>query len=213
MVWVFVIWIANFAISWWNAWSAGKAWAEAKFAGGWPWFMCWMAAIMSASGFTWCYLIALVLGVQHFSPEHMPPEVAAGALSLGYIIIIPGVLFSGFMIMVDSWAYAWRTRRLLDIGRAAYNTYAEMHNAYNMINTIGRAFQHVLKLSSDSGRSSSRGKGRGGVVVVFLVVLALLAGVITTAAIINRAAATAPLPDFDEAERQAGRRPQEFQEV
>ncbi len=56
------IWLLNFAISAWNAYAVGRAWVETKVAGGWPRFMAWMGAIMSASGFSWCYLFLLVLG-------------------------------------------------------------------------------------------------------------------------------------------------------
>ena len=54
-----LVWLLNLAISFWNAYACGKAWAEAKFYGGWPRFMTWMGAIMAASGFSWCFLILL----------------------------------------------------------------------------------------------------------------------------------------------------------
>src|ERR1700738_4453697 len=95
------VWVLNFGISLWNAYACGKAWVEARHAGGWPRFMCWMGAIMSASGFTWCYLILLVLSAYYF--EWLHKDALMAALNLGYILIIPGVLFSGLMITVDSW--------------------------------------------------------------------------------------------------------------
>src|SRR4051812_10180723 len=97
---IILLLVVNFGISWFNAWACGKAWAEAKSAGGWPRFMTWMGAIMSASGFTWVYLILAAFGLG--SAGILPPEYVQYALELGYIIIIPGILFSGLMITVDS---------------------------------------------------------------------------------------------------------------
>ena len=61
-----LVWLLNFAISIWNAYAVGKSWVEARAAGGWPRLMCWAGAVMSASGFSWCYLIFLVLAGYHF---------------------------------------------------------------------------------------------------------------------------------------------------
>src|SRR5690349_6837454 len=61
-----LVWVLNFAISVWNAYAVGKVWVEAKVAGGWYRFMCWMGAIMSACGFTWCYLSFLALSAHYF---------------------------------------------------------------------------------------------------------------------------------------------------
>ena len=61
-----LVWLLNFGISLWNAYAVGKSWVEARAAGGWPRIMCWSGAVMSASGFTWCYLIFLALTAYHF---------------------------------------------------------------------------------------------------------------------------------------------------
>ena len=66
---------------------------------------------MSASGFSWCYLIILVVaghGLGWLDNDHV--ELA---LRLGYVLLIPGILVSGLMITLDSWARAYRTRRAL----------------------------------------------------------------------------------------------------
>src|SRR5258707_8139314 len=105
-----LVWVLNFAISCWNAYACGKSWAEARFYGGWPRFMVWMGAIMAASGFSWCFLILLALGAHYF--DWITEQQMVVALQLGYILIIPGVLLSGLMITVDSWARAFRTRRI-----------------------------------------------------------------------------------------------------
>jgi hypothetical protein len=49
--------ILNFGISWWNARVTGLDWVESKHLGGWIRFMTWMGWLMSALGFTWCYVL------------------------------------------------------------------------------------------------------------------------------------------------------------
>jgi hypothetical protein len=185
-----IILLLNFAISYWNAYAVGLAWVETKHAGGWPRFMAWMGAIMSASGFSWCYLIVLVVighGLKVISLEDVPV-----IFSIGYILLIPGILFSGLMIMVDSWARAYRTRTVRDIGIAAWNTYAEIHNVYHAIKDLDKAFGHVVdEVGKDSGSGSGgndKNKGAALVIVIAIVIVALLAGVLTTAVIIARSA-------------------------
>jgi hypothetical protein len=186
---IILVWVVNFGLSVWNAYAVGKGWVETRHHGGWPRFMAWMGAIMSASGFTWCYLI--LLGFIGYGLNWLDLDDLGVALNLGYILLIPGILFAGMMIMLDSWARAYRSRRILDFGVAAWNTYAQIHNTYNAINGFGKAFGSVA--DSFSSRKGDR-KGAGIIVVIILVAVALLAGVLTTTLIISRVAGTSELP-------------------
>jgi hypothetical protein len=187
---VVLVWILNLGISIWNAYAVGKAWVETKHHGGWPRFMAWMGAIMSASGFTWCYV--LLLAFVAYKVEWLTGNEIEAFISLGYILLIPGILFSGLMITVDSWARAYRERTLASFGTAAYNTFAQIHNTYNAISGIGQAYRGLVGFFEDSGsRRDSKGNS-GAVLVVLLVLLALLAGILTTAAIIRRVAGSGP---------------------
>src|SRR5262245_22550301 len=91
-----LVWVLNFGISVWNAYAVGKVWVEARMVGGWRRFMCWMGAIMSAVGFTWCYLSFLALTASYF--KVITEEQVMVALDLGYVLLIPFVLFSGYAI-------------------------------------------------------------------------------------------------------------------
>src|SRR5689334_11964333 len=82
-----LVWVLNFGISVWNAYAVGKVWVEARHENGWHRFMCWMGAIMSATGFTWCYLSFLVLTANYF--QWITEEQAMVALNLGYILLLP----------------------------------------------------------------------------------------------------------------------------
>jgi hypothetical protein len=190
---VVLVWILNLGISIWNAYAVGKAWVETKHYGGWPRFMAWMGAIMSASGFTWCYL--LLLAFIAYQAEWLPPDAIEAMLNLGYVVLIPGILFSGLMITVDSWARAYRERTLANIGTAAYNTFAQIHNTYHAISGFGQAFRGLASFFGGGDSSERRdSKDNSGVIVlvVLLVLLALLGGILTTAAIIRRVAGSGP---------------------
>jgi hypothetical protein len=193
---VILVWLLNFGISVWNAYAVGKAWVETKHAGGWPRFMAWMGAVMSACGFSWCYLLVLVTvarGLEWLDDEHV-----LLALQVGYILIIPAVLSSGLTIMLDSWARAYRTRTVGSIGTAAWNTYAQIHNSFHAIKDLDRAFAGVMSMLEQGAGSSSSGKKKGGgvalVLVFVLVILALVSGILTTAVIISRVAGNDDLP-------------------
>lgn len=187
---VFLILLLNFGISIWNAVAVGNAWVESKHSGGWPRFMTWMGALMSALGFTWCYLIVLVFAAMAFG--YLDERAAEAGLYLGYIVVVPGILFSGVMIMIDSWARAYRQRTVANVGVAGYNTFANIYNTYNAIRTIPEAFENVL----DFFKSSSKNKdSQSAALVILLVILALFGGVITTWMIVAKVAANdEPLP-------------------
>jgi hypothetical protein len=196
-----LVWVLNLAISFWNAYACGKAWVEAKFHGGWPRFMTWMGAIMAASGFSWCFLILLAL-VAHWL-DWITAEQTKIALQLGYILIIPGVLFSGLMITVDSWAVAFRTKRIGAFGVAAYNTFAQAYNTYNAIRDFGTAFKDVTNFFGESRSSDDKDDsgGKAVLIVVLIVAIAILGGILLTAAIIRKVAASQPLPSWEEVQR------------
>ncbi len=192
MLLVVLVWILNLGISIWNAYAVGKSWVETKHYGGWPRFMAWMGAIMSASGFTWCYLLLLAFVANKV--EWLTDSQIDAMISLGYVLLAPGILLSGLMITVDSWARAYRERTLASFGTAAYNTFAQIHNTYHAIGDFGRAFRGVAGFFSESrsGKDSDRDNSSGAALVVLLVLLALAAGILTTAAIIRRVAGSGP---------------------
>ncbi len=199
-----LVWVINFGISIWNAYAVGKVWVEAKHEGGWHRFMCWMGAIMSATGFTWCYLSFLVLSAHYF--KWITEEQTMAALDLGYVLLIPFMLFSGYAITLDSWAQAYRRGGFLNYGTAAWNTYASIHNTFSAWNNLSSAFTGLGNFFDKRDRSRNDNNGVGAVIVVILLVaLALLGGVLTTATIIRRVAATNPLPGVGGQETGDGR--------
>lgn len=189
-----VVWLLNFGISFWNAYAVGNSWVETKHKGGWPLFTAWAGAIMSATGFTWCYLIALAaLALQG---QWLDRDIVLAAVNLGYVLLIPGVIVAGGVITLDSWARAYRNRTIQDIGIAAWNSYAEYHNTFHAIDNIRKSFKYVMNTGSSSRSSDSEGKGsdiKAVLIMIVLVIVACLAGVITTAIIITRVAGDFPM--------------------
>ena len=190
--------ILNFGISWLNAWGCGKTWASTHARGGSAHFMNWMGAIMSASGFTWCYLVLVTIAGAAIPIENeetglsaplLSPEMAQAVFDLGYLVIILPVLGSGIAITVASWRQFARSRSLLDGGIAGWNTYAQISNIYSAVEHVPDAFGNVTSFFGGSSKSDKK----GGLIIVLLVVLAVIGGILTTFAIIRSTARNAVL--------------------
>lgn len=179
----------NFGISWFNCYSCGKVWTEAKALGGWPRFMAWCGAIQAAIGFS--SVIGFAIGAGLHATGHLPAAVAHGAVSAWYLLIIIPVLGTGLAITIESWIIAFRERSLANMGGAAYNTLAMAHNAYGAVDGIGQALKGVSSLldtKDDEGGSNL-------VLMAFGLVLAALAsGILLAAVLIRRYSSTAALP-------------------
>jgi hypothetical protein len=186
LIFVFVL---NAVISWVNAWGCGKSWAETRANGGLPHFMNWCGAIMSAAGFTWCYLVLLsfaggtipfdhtVAGKTVHEPLLTVREMDAFA-NLGYLVIIAPILGSGIAITIKSWRDMWRERTFGATARSAWNTFAMGENIYSATSAVPDAIDGI-----SSFFSSDDDEGWGW--VIGLVVLAVLGGVFTTRTIIR----------------------------
>ena len=204
------IFALNFVISWFNAWACGTTWDSTKIKGGAAHFMNWMGAIMSASGFTWCYLVIIGLlgsitpAAWVMSPEE--GEVITGMLldpaslqafyQLGYLIIIFPILGSGLAITVQTWRHMARRRAAGTAGAGDYaitgwNTFAQVHNMYSAVRNVPSAFEGVG--SFFGGSDSKDGKGT---IVIVLVILAVLGGILTTFSIIQARRRAVILEDY-----------------
>jgi hypothetical protein len=177
------IWCLSLGISIWNAYSTGKVWVEAKHAGGWARFMAWMGYIMASLGFSWDILV--LVGVLLHSSGTITSDQATLLFQTGYVLLVPGFLFSGYAIMFQSWANAYRNHSVANMGVAAYNTFANIHNTFNAIDTFPKAFGSVFK-----GSTGGNGKGKATALIIFLVILCVLSGFIIAAVIVHRVAAS-----------------------
>lgn len=194
LVLIGVLVVVNLAISWWNAKAVGTIWVESKQAGGWYRFMAWMGAIMSAAGFTWSYLVIIGLGLGYFHVLDL--EQLQYLFDVGYVTLIPFVLFAGYAITFDSWRIAFHERSLGGYGVAGWNTFASAYNTYNAVQGFGPALGNVFnglgKVMSKSGKSA----GYVAILIVFLLILT--AGITTTAALIHHYAAREDLAAIEQ---------------
>ncbi|MBI4437846.1 hypothetical protein HY631_02750 [Candidatus Uhrbacteria bacterium] len=183
--------VLNFAISWFNAWSCGRAWNETRAVGGFAHFMNWMGAIMSASGFTWCYLIVLVVGgtfipitdgegVQAVTAPLVSEAMAKASLELGYLVVYFPIVGSGLAITLQSWAHFYRERSLKNGAIAGWNTFAQIYNIGSGLRNVPSAFSGVS--------SFFKGDDKGKLLVILLVIGAVIGGIATTALIIRSTA-------------------------
>jgi len=174
-----LLWILNLIISIFNAWGCGKAWNQTLNTV-WARLLLWCGAIMSASGFTWCYLTLLLYLSQNFG--WLPPAYNVLAAELGYVILIPIVITSGLVITVDSWVYFARNRNLGGGLTAAYNTYATYRNISDAVTFFPAALKDVTKLFDT--KSNDDTKGKAALLAIVLVLVAFLGGILTTRYII-----------------------------
>jgi hypothetical protein len=180
---VLILLVLNFGISWFNARSVGRSWADSKAIGGWPRFMVWSGAVMSASGFTWCYLVLLVLIAT--ATGLLPMRYVQVALELGYVLIIFPALGSGIAIWMDSVTTAWRRRDAASVGVAGWNTFAMAHDTCEAATTLPGIFKD---LGSGFSEGDDDAEGKLLYLAVLIVVLALCGGIFTTMAIVRSTA-------------------------
>lgn len=191
---LFLIVLLNFGISWLNCWAVGGMWAESKAIGGWTRLVAWSAAVQAAIGFS--SVFGLILGCITHSFGLLPPEFLAKAMSLWYVLVIIPALGTGLILTIQSWIIAYRDRTLLNMGGAAYNTFAQLHNMYSAFEGLGSAFSSVGDLFSDL--DSDDPKAGLAIIAIVLVLCALLAGVFLTYVLIKRYAGRLPVPQLQE---------------
>jgi|GEM_PF-794982 len=185
-----LILLLNFAISWFNAWAAGKAWPERRELA-WPArIVLWSTALMSFVGFSWCYLFLIGFGLYKFHDSWsalswMDATRFEQMQSLGYVILMPVLLVTGLVLTIDAWAAAWRRRQAADIGVAVYDTFAMIYNTAEAIQYLPGAFDKVGDLFSDNDRDL---EDWVVVVIVAIVIAILFLGLFTTGAIIKASA-------------------------
>ncbi|WP_321799724.1 hypothetical protein [Burkholderia sp. BCC1988] len=178
----------NFGISWFNCWSVGGIWNESKALGGFVRLLAWCGAVQSAIGFS--SVGGFVAGYALYATGHLPARAATGAMSLWYLLVIVPLVGTGLIITIQSWIVAFRTRSLLDMGTAAYNTFAQIHNIAGAVDGIPSALDSVSKLFD----SKDDDGGAVALLVLGLVCFALASGVVLTVVLIKRYSGRLPLP-------------------
>ena len=194
---LFLLFLVNLVISWFNAYHVGSIWDSARTKGGWARFMSWAGAMMSASGFTWCYMVLLGLLGSVVPMDLQDPtqgmllegESLQAFFEFGYVIIVFPILGSGLAMTVNSWRnLARKDRGIGDWVETGWNTYAQVSNTLD-------AYENLPEIS-DHLRDFFKGDNKKSAIVVFLVAISLLGGVLTTYAIIQHRRRTSRLDEM-----------------
>ena len=193
MVLVTLVVILNLVISFFNARSVGRVWAESKALGGWIRLVVWAGAVQSAVGFTYCYSVILGFLLYHFGV--LPPEAFNFLLGFVYIAIVIPLIGSGIIITIESWIVAYRERNLANCGVAVWNTFAQFHNTYNAISSFGGVWDKISGKFGDIFDSDSDSDNVKTKLALLVAIIALVGGILTTTLIVGKYAASIPMPD------------------
>lgn len=184
----------NCVISFLNARSVGRVWVDSKVIGGWIQFLAWCGAIQAAIGFSSAFLFVFALIA--FKVGYLNADAMQAVISLWYLLIIVPAIGTGLAITIESWIVAFRERSFMNIGVAAYNTFAQIRNMYDAVSSIPSAFNKLSNFAS--GWSDDDEGNPFWKIVVPLVLLALFSGIILTYVIVQKYAGTLSAPKAGE---------------
>jgi hypothetical protein len=176
----------NFGICWWNCYSCGSNWAEARVLGGWGRLAVWCGAIQAAFGFTMVYALALALVA--YGTGHLPPQALRYTADIAYLTVIVPLVGSGIIITIESWRQFVARPSLGGGLTTAWNTYAQISNTYGAVQGIGGALSELggIRLGGDNDEDD----GAWLMIAAVIVACALAAGVLTAYTLIRRYAGT-----------------------
>jgi hypothetical protein len=185
------VWVLNLGISAWNAYAVGKMWVYAKQMGLWTRLITWCGFVMSGCGFSWCFLLPLALLSYINGWFGFDEKALVATMNLGYIVLAPAICLSGLFIWIDSLIIAWKERTFTSMAVAGWNTYAQLHNTYEVFTHLGPAFENVSEFFShvSGGSDDDSESGNGKVIfVIVLVAVSVIAGFLVTTAIVVKTA-------------------------
>src|SRR5581483_5577477 len=184
------VWMLNLGISAWNAYAVGKMWVYTKQMGGWARLVTWCGYIMSVCGFSWCFLLPLALLAYTNQWYGFDNKALTATMNLGYIVLAPTMCLSGLFIWIDSLIIAWKERTFSSIAVAGWNTYAQLHNTYEVFTSLGPALDNVGSFFSGLKGKDDDDDNKNGlfVLVIALVVISVAAGFLVATAIVVKTA-------------------------
>lgn len=177
------LWIViTLVLSTLNALGAGYAWPESKERGGLAHLVTWSVAIMASIGFT--MVLTLFNLFVALSQHWITPEMAARGEALAFSLIAIPILGTGLVITLDAWAAYRRSRSLADLAVAGYDTWAQAHNTYVVVQHLGGAMRSAGGLfkggGSSGGDADVDSDGAGALIVILLVLAAFIGGALIT---------------------------------
>lgn len=145
---------------------------------------------IGTGGFSWCYLILIVLACLNLHVKHFTPRVGGVAVELGYLALAPGLILSGILITIDSWVDAVKTKRISSMAIAGWNTAATINNVYEFASNAGGIFDDVFKFFTGDSKGKDKDDDAAATIVLAIVALSVVAGFVTTAIIVGKSRAS-----------------------
>lgn len=181
----------DFFISYCNANYCGRYWSESKATGGSfrAYVIC--GYVMAIAGFTMVYgyiVIMLLPVILPLFPKFADMDTTALvqlSSDLLYVMISIAVIPTGFVIWFRSVAIAWKQRTFGNIGTAAWNTYAQIHNTVSAAREMPSAFRRISKALF--GGKKKKGNEYIAALAIIVIILVLLGGYFTASAIMKKA--------------------------
>lgn len=186
--------VLNFFISWANANYCGRYWSESKVTGGFFRINVIVGYIMAIAGFTMVYGSILLLILPYIVP--LIPQLKSVDLvqleqltaDLLYLLIITAIIPTGFFIWFQSIADFWKKRTLGNGLTAGWNTFAQAHNVINASRDVPSAFKRVADVLFGDKRSKKKLDTVLLILLaIFVVIMAVLGGYFTASAIMRKA--------------------------
>lgn len=177
--------LANFALSWWVAWGAGRYWTEVKVTGGFGQFFVWTCATVSAVGFTWVYLTLGSLGA--LLSGLITADSLAAMSGLGAFVLLGNVV--GVLLATGSnfLAIAWHNAYLVGDSAEVLTAQAEMHHVMTSARDAPGVFETIGKAVGGDGFDIDFDEAIGCIVFFLIALFAIGGGILTTVAIIRHA--------------------------
>jgi hypothetical protein len=185
-IFIVIMLVVNFGISWWNARSVGKMWSESKAIGGFPRVLTVSGYIMAVAGFTIVYVTILMFIVGYVGPRFgLSYDTAYTLLSLigdlSYVLIMAAIIPTGIIIWINSLIVFWRHKSLRTGGVALWNTFATVSNVISATRNMPSAINGIKR-----ALSSDRGNGNIVILALIIVLAAILGGYFTASAIVHK---------------------------
>lgn len=172
--------LLNFGVAWWNSYTVGSSWREARAVGGWGRLVAWSGAIQSACGFTMVFALGGAM-IGH-SMGYLPDRFMHYVFDLTYLAVILPVLGSGLIITMESWRWFVAKPSLLGGVGTAWNTYAMLSNTYEATSGIGSAMSDLWNMA---GGGDNEDNALLRQIAFFAVGVALAGGVLLTYGLIH----------------------------
>lgn len=167
-----ILLVVNTGVSIWDAYIAGRIWREST---GFMKLVAWASVIISACGFLSVSTFLLARGA--VAVNLMTEAQFSIVLKLTFVLMVVPVLSAGAVITIQSWIDAIKTRSLTSGGVAAWNTFAQIANTVEAVESTGGFLRDIFDyFNDDDSDEEDEGIGKTGIIVIVFIAAAISVG-------------------------------------